>query len=106
MSQTESIKEQLHALYDELKSAADNQHEKAKSAVDIALAHMDSAKAQLQAQLKDDHAARKRQAEATLAMLEEVSRNAKKALDDNATALHAHLKDAIASAKSAMDANK
>lgn len=103
MSKTQSIEEQLSALHDELKSAAAKQDEQAKSAVRTALGQIESAKSELQAQLKDEQA--KQRAQETIAKLEEAARHGKKALE-NQGAEQTHLKESIASAKSALARNQ
>lgn len=101
--QTQLIANNLKELHKELKKAAEKHGEQAKSKIRTALAHLEAAKTDLRAQVSDGDGKRKAQAEKALIKLEEIGTNGKNALENTGAQLHSHLKQMIASAKSALD---
>jgi DNA recombination-dependent growth factor C len=54
MADTQSIKEHIKAIRDEVKTASDKQGEDAKTAVRAALSHLEMARKEIESQVKSD----------------------------------------------------
>jgi hypothetical protein len=101
--QTQSIKENLQSLHDELKAAVSKSDADAKSQIRTAIAHADAAKAELQARIKADNVKDKASAQKAMDKVQEAARAAKAAIDAKGADIQTHLKQSVAAAKAALD---
>jgi hypothetical protein len=96
---TQSFKEHIKTVQDQLSSAAQKQDDQAKAAIRSAMDHLKAAHEELQAERKQDREMDKAEADRTMAKLQEISNNAKAALDEQGTQLHAHIEKMVSSIK-------
>ncbi len=104
MAQTQSVNEHLTAVRDELKAASEKRDEEAKTRINAALAHAQQAQAAMKAQI--DSSGGKDTVDKTMAHLNELSQDGKKALEENGQALQVRIQSMMGSAKNAIDSNK
>lgn len=106
MEQTQSLKEHLAAIQNELKTATQKQDADARARINVALEHAQKAASELKAQAAASSGDAKKQADETMHHLDELAKNGEKALSESGDALHARVDTMIAHAKSAVEASK
>ena len=97
--QTETIKERLQFILDELKVAADRRGEVAKEHIRTAVAHAEATRIELQKRLQEQDTQQRARLQATIEHLQEVARRAKAAMDAKDVQFH----KSIASVKAAIE---
>ena len=101
--QTETIKERLQFILDELKVAADRRGEVAKEHIRTAVAHAEATRMELQKRLQEQDTQQRAQLQATIEHLQEVARRAKAAMDAKDVQFQESIDKSIASVKAAIE---
>ena len=102
-TQTQTIKERLQEVHDELKAAAAKQGEEANERIRKAVAHAEATRTDVQARLKEQKAYNEERLEEALEHLDRTTRQAKAAMEAKGAEAQEHLKKSIASAKAALE---
>jgi F0F1-type ATP synthase membrane subunit b/b' len=101
--QTQTIKERLQSVHDELKAAAAKHGEEANERIRNAVAHAEATRTELQARLKDEKAHNEERFKASLEHLDKATHQARAAMEARGAEAQEHLKKSIASAKAALE---
>ena len=105
MAQTQSIKDHLRAIHDEIQGTAQKEEAGTKEQLRTAMSRLDAVKEQIKGDVGEDDATRKRQADETLAKIQKANDDAKSALNasgqalrEKVQAMQQHVKNAMESA--------
>ncbi len=103
MAQTQSIKDHLRAIHDEIQSAAQKEESGAKEQVRTAMSRLDAVKEQIKGDITQDNTIRKDQADEMLAKIQKANDDGKNALNASGDAMREKVQAMQKNVKSAME---